>query len=143
MKIIIDTREQKPFTFAGYPCITETATLTSGDYSLEGFTHRIAVERKELNDLMGCLSSGRDRFKRELQRLSGYQSAVIVVESPFSSVTKGSYRSKLNPASATQSIISMMGEYRIQFWFAESRESAEAFTFDWLRHCHHHETRQD
>ncbi|HEY1192336.1 MAG TPA: hypothetical protein VGE74_32230, partial [Gemmata sp.] len=60
--ILIDTREQQPYTFAGFradkrdgggPLVvdTETVGLSSGDYSLAGYADRIAVERKSLNDL--------------------------------------------------------------------------------------------
>ena len=62
MKILIDTREQAPFTFQGYDVDPEPATLPVGDYSLVGFEDRAAVERKSLDDLVGCLmgSNGRD-----------------------------------------------------------------------------------
>lgn len=37
MRILIDTREQEGFTFAGYEVDPESATLPVGDYSLPGF----------------------------------------------------------------------------------------------------------
>ncbi|WP_241160230.1 hypothetical protein [Desulfovibrio sp. ZJ369] len=43
-------------------------SLTVGDYSLEGLTDKVAVERKELPDLVQCLGRERERFERELQR---------------------------------------------------------------------------
>jgi ERCC4-type nuclease len=36
MKILIDTREQRPFNFASYGVDVETASLPCGDYSLPG-----------------------------------------------------------------------------------------------------------
>ena len=64
MRILIDTREQAPFTFQGYEVDPEPATLPCGDYSLPGFEDRAAVERKKLNDLVGCLvGKDRDRFE--------------------------------------------------------------------------------
>jgi len=63
MKITQDTREQTPFTFDGYTCEIQTGTLPTGDYSLAGLVDRCAVERKSLDDLLGCLmGSGRERF---------------------------------------------------------------------------------
>lgn len=58
MKILIDTREQAPYSFQGkyYQDVKiEHGTLQSGDYSLAGLTDKIAVERKELPDLIQCL----------------------------------------------------------------------------------------
>lgn len=138
MKVIIDSREQAPFIFKGFECQVAAGTLTAGDYSLPGFTDRIAVERKELGDLISCLSSGRERFVRELERLRGYESAVIVVEAAFADIIKGNYRSKLNPESAVQSVISIMQNYRMPFFFAKDRAQAEEFTFHFLRHYHRH-----
>ena len=81
MRILIDTREQAPFTFQGYDVDPETATLLVGDYSLPGFQDRAAVERKSLNDLIGCLmGKDRERFERELARGRHYDLFAVVVE---------------------------------------------------------------
>ncbi|MCA1987342.1 MAG: hypothetical protein LDL27_12865, partial [Desulfovibrio sp.] len=68
MKIVVDTREQRPFRFERWPAvILEPGTLPTGDYSLPGLAHRVALERKSLDDLVSCLkSTGRERFEREL-----------------------------------------------------------------------------
>ena len=138
LQIIQDTREQHPFSFEGYPVEVLPGTLGAGDYSIPGFLDRVAVERKSLADLIGCLSSGRERFSRELERLRGYESAAVVVEAGFYELAAGRYRSKLSPASAVQSVVSMMQQYRMPFFFAGTRPDAERFTFDFLRHyCRH------
>ena len=46
--IVIDTREKDPLAFANLS--TDVATLDTGDYSIVGLTHLIAVERKSLPD---------------------------------------------------------------------------------------------
>jgi hypothetical protein len=137
-QIVRDTREQEPFLFLGYPVEVVEGALNAGDYSIPGFTDRVAVERKSLSDLVGCLTTGRDRFTRELERLRGYESAVVVVESGYNDLAAGRYRSKLNPASALQSIVSMMQAYRMPFFFAGTRPNAERFAFDFLRHYYRH-----
>ena len=137
-QIVRDTREQEPFLFLGYPVEIVEGTLNAGDYSIPGFTDRVAVERKSLSDLIGCLTTGRNRFTRELERLRGYESAVVVVEAGFYELAEGRYRSKLNPTSAVQTIISMMQAYRMPFFFAETRADAERFAFDFLRHYYRH-----
>lgn len=139
MKIIFDSREQAGYSFTGYPDITAIpGTLTTGDYSLCGFADKVAVERKELSDLIGCLTHDRDRFIRELERLRGYEAAAVVVEAPFADIAAGRYRSRMQPAAAVQSIISIMANYRMPFFFAGDRATAEKFVYDFLHHYHRH-----
>ena len=75
--IIIDSREQHPFDFQGP---TQIGTLATGDYSIVGLEHLLAVERKSLDDLLACIGHERDRFKRELQRLRAYRFRMLVIE---------------------------------------------------------------
>ena len=140
MKIVIDSREQTPFDFSPFPDVeVAVGTLQAGDYSLYGFAAEIAVERKSIDDLIGCLTHDRERFKRELDRLRGYSSAMIVVEAPFNAIRCGMYRSQMNPDAAVQSIFSWMQMYRLPFYFAESRQDGAFATFSFLRHFLRHE----
>lgn len=134
MRILIDTREQTPFTFRGYEAVTETAPLPVGDYSLPGFEDRAAIERKSLNDLIGCLM-GRDgeRFERELSKGRVYDLFCVVVESSLADVSRGKYRSEMKPHAALQSIITFQVRYRIPFVWAGNREGAEYVTFSMLQ----------
>lgn len=134
MKIVIDSREQAPFPFTGYKAEVSTGTLTAGDYSLDGLTSLVAVERKSLPDLVACLGRERERFERELERLRGFESAAVVVESPLSALAHGEYRSALNPTAAYESVVAFMCRYRLTFYFAQDRRGAERFTFSFLRH---------
>ena len=138
LPIIIDTREQAPYTFANYRATTKREALPSGDYSILGYGDYVAVERKELGDLLACLSYDRDRFGRELQRLKGYEAAAVVVEATFDAIQAGNYRSRMNPEAATQSLISIMEKYRIPIFFAADRKAGEFFTYHFLRHYANH-----
>ena len=60
--IIIDTREQRPWVFPAYAAV-RVGTLKQGDYALEG-DDRYAIERKSLEDFIGTIFSGWERFKR-------------------------------------------------------------------------------
>ncbi len=51
-RIVIDSREQQPYTFA---CEVVKAKLDAGDYSVVGFEQRVAVERKSLRDFVGTV----------------------------------------------------------------------------------------
>jgi DNA excision repair protein ERCC-4 len=148
--IIIDTREQAPFSFTGfradakhkqpvkdpvtgknkkdhlqntiyqipdlYVPITR-AGLPTGDYSIEGHTSEIAVERKSLNDLFSTLSSGRERFERELQRLSTFKVAHIVIESDWNTIISSPpARSSLSPKSIFRSINAWQQEFPTIHW---------------------------
>ncbi len=134
MKIVVDTREQAPFPFTGYDADVTQGTLTAGDYSLAGLESLVAVERKSLPDLVACLGRERDRFERELERLRGFESAAVVVESPLADLALGQYRSALNPKAAYESVVAFMCRYRLTFYFAQDRRGAERFTFSFLRH---------
>ena len=130
MRILIDTREQLPFTFNGYEVDPEPAALPVGDYSLPGFEDKAAVERKSLEDLIGCLmGSNRDRFERELARGRSYEAFVVVIEGSMADVAEGNYRSAMKPHAAMQSIIALGVRYRVPFLWCGSRAAAEYCTF--------------
>ena len=138
LKIIQDTREQTPYLFTGYPVETITGTLNAGDYSIPGFADLVAVERKELGDLMGCLTHDRERFIRELERLRGYEAAALLIEARLETIQAGRYRSRMKPEAAEQSIISIMGRYRLPVYFAPDRKAGERFVYNFLRHYAKH-----
>jgi DNA excision repair protein ERCC-4 len=133
MKILVDSREQAPFLFRGYDVTLETAALPVGDYSLPGFTDRVAIERKELNDLISCLLNGnRDRFERELARARHYDLFAVVVEAPLSAVSQGRYRSEMKAHAALQSLLAFQVRYRTPFIWAGNRAGAEYMTYGLL-----------
>jgi DNA excision repair protein ERCC-4 len=133
MRILIDTREQQPFSFTRYEVATDPATLPVGDYSLPGFEDRVAVERKALEDLISCLmGSNRDRFERELYRGRHYDLFAVVVEATLSDVFRGHYRSGMKAHAALQSIIAFQVRYRVPFVWAGNRNGAEYITYSLL-----------
>ena len=121
--ILVDSREQRPWHFE---TPTENATLKTGDYSLRGFEERIAIERKSLNDLVGSLSRGRDRFEAELERAASFEQFVIVVEASISDVIGHKYQSQMAPAAITGSIIALWSRYGTPFLFADTPKIAGA-----------------
>ncbi len=134
MKILIDTREQLPFTFAPWPDLEkESGALPAGDYSIPGFEDRVAIERKELNDLIGCLmGANRARFERELAKLRAYDLAAVVIESSLMDVKNGKFRSEMKAHAALQSIIAFQVRYRVPFIWAGSKRAAEYITYSLL-----------
>lgn len=80
--IIVDQQEKAPLTRGFDPKLVqvETAHLETGDYSLKGATHLLAIERKSLGDLLTCCTSDRERFMDQLRRLKNYPTRFLVVE---------------------------------------------------------------
>jgi len=100
---IIDTREQTPLTLEykpGHILSSEKGTLYTGDYSLSGLEDRVAIERKSLDDLMGCIGQHRERFEKEIIRLRGYETKAIIIESTWRKIENGNYRSRVKPTAA-------------------------------------------
>lgn len=99
---IIDTREQLPLTLS---LPTMSGTLITGDYSILGLEHCIAVERKSLDDLVMCVGVERDRFDREMQRILAYPARAVVVEATWQQITDGGWRSRVTPQAAMGSLL--------------------------------------
>ena len=93
--VAIDTREQKPYRFPR----SEVMTLATGDYSVVGLEDRIAIERKTKEDAYSSLGQGRARFERELQRLSRFDYAAIVIETSLPEFLQAPAFSRMNPRS--------------------------------------------
>jgi ERCC4-type nuclease len=93
LRIIIDTREQAPWGWAASDATTEIHGLTAGDYALasdcervkgkDAYAVRFAIERKSLEDFLGTISAGWDRFQRELARMESFPARVVIVEGDF------------------------------------------------------------
>ena len=141
MKIIVDRREQLPFSFTRdryTGVIVEPGTLTTGDYSLHGLTDRVTVERKALDDLVQCLGHDRQRFEAELQRMNALDAACVVIEASWHDLLTKKYKSRLEPHSACMSVLAFSCRYRVPFMFAGNRGGAEYACWGFLRHYLEH-----
>jgi len=93
LHIIIDSREQAPWSWSPADATTEIRGLTAGDYALSSDTEevkgrgslavRFAIERKSLEDFLGTIAGGWDRFNRELIRMESFPARVVIVEGDF------------------------------------------------------------
>lgn len=117
--ISIDSREQLPYSFKTE---SETATLTTGDYSLKGASHLIAIERKTTNDLIACLTTGRERFEKELHRGRALDYFALLIEASLSDLSNGRYQSKMLPKAAVQSLMAFSIRYNLPIFFVENRK---------------------
>lgn len=122
MIIIIDTREKDEYTFSGI--ITIRQKLDAGDYSVAGLEDRIAIERKNIDDLVGTVIYQKERFHSELCALVRMDFAAMVVEASLTDIFEHRYKSGVHPASVIGAAVAIMVEYRIPIIFAGSRQAA-------------------
>lgn len=137
--VIIDTREQAPYRFTGLtssagkpiivPLITDRA-LKSGDYSIEGFETRVAVERKSVSDWLGSITAGRARFEREMERLSEMDFAAVVIEGDLTELL---VKTPIKIAATVQGTIAAWAvRYGVHFFPCLHRRHAEIWTWKLL-----------
>lgn len=141
MRIVIDTREQTPWAFPPELAETQRGTLPQGDYALEG-DEAFSIERKSLDDFVGTVSSGWERFKRELRRMdnAGSPAKVIVVEGDMASLffsedgtppTHG--HAQLTPQFLAKRIAQLTYDFRCAVLFAGSAPLAAGVAVQVLR----------
>jgi DNA excision repair protein ERCC-4 len=104
IEAICDSREQIPLDLS--PLRVSRGTLPTGDYSVTGLEHEIALERKSLPDLVMCVGVERERFEREVQRLLAYPVRAVIVEATMAQIEAGGWRSKVPPQAVMGSCLS-------------------------------------
>lgn len=139
MKIIIDTREQKPLVF-NHKSITavEVKGLSVGDYGAMSseYQHPIVFERKSINDLYGTLSQGYDRFRKEIERAKEQNTKIIIiVEGSLNRILMGTTFSKRTPESIVYQLFTLRVRYDVETVFCSNREEmAEYITQFYIAH---------
>lgn len=121
---VIDTREQLPLDLA--PLRSERGTLATGDYSVKGLEAEIALERKSLPDLLGCVGRDRERFDKEVKRLLAYPVRALVVEATWHELEAGHWRSGVRPQAAMGSVFGWMA-YGLPVIMAGNRAQAQKY----------------
>ena len=125
MTIIQDTREQDPWRFEGFEGKITRAKLDSGDYSVRGFHRELVIERKSLSDYLASITHGRDRFEREMLRLSCLRRACVIIEASRADIQAELYRSRTHPNAALSTADSWWLKYEVPFFFEPTRALAE------------------
>lgn len=146
-KIVIDTREQKPWSFAA--CNTVVKKLDTGDYSIEGLENILCIERKHsVSEIANNISE--QRFKDELQRMSNYLYRFILLEFSLQDVLnypKGSNvpprmwsKIKIRPPYILKYITELQTIHNIHVIFCDNPSAAEDMAFSIIKrvnemHC--------
>ncbi len=127
--IIVDTREQRPFHFSDLIEVRRAA-LPVGDYSLPGLEDQVVIERKSLSDLLGSITSGRERFVKELRQLRAFRFAALVIEARWPDILSGMYGclSQVHPNSVIGSLMSFAAKYNVIPILADDHDTAARLT---------------
>ncbi len=117
--IISDTREQKELTIDH---ATEKECVNVGDYALKGDDDLgIRIERKSLNDFVGSLSKGYERFERELKRaVDSDWYVVMLVESSINDALGFDYLPQMrwvrsNPSHIFKNLRDLLNKFPLHF----------------------------
>ena len=143
-RVIVDTREQAPFHFLNIDpfslvFLTTNVALQTGDYSISGMEDRVTVERKSISDLLGSITSGRDRFEREFERMSAMARhplggfAAVVIEGELSEVLRYAQdKTRISVDSILGTIQAWTIRYGVPFFLCPGRRFTEIFTLQLL-----------
>jgi len=130
--IIIDTREQKPWSFENYTIANQK--LDTGDYSIEGLENLLAIERKRnISEFANNITE--KRFKDVINRLSKIKHSFILFEFDFEKVVTypiGSdipkrlwQKIRVSPAYILKNIIDLQVNHNIHVMFCGNSKNAE------------------
>ena len=137
--VVIDTREQAPFTFAAtsnWIGGTVRRKLDVGDYSVVGMEHFLRLERKSLADLITTLMQWRKRFFKECESLAKFRHAALLIEASYEDV-KSFYNEDLctsaHPNAVSGSLDAVEARFGIPvIYTSQYRPLAEEKAASWL-----------
>lgn len=123
--ITTDTREQLTLDFTKFRGVSSVrGTLKTGDYSIQGYDDTICFERKSVQDLVGTLIGGHERFLREMERMRSFKAKYILVEHTpdilYNYCAKHGWQRKFN--TITQSLLAYACHYQVRVRFCKDRE---------------------
>ncbi len=133
--IVVDTREQEPYSFDPQRFVVVRKALPAGDYSLVGHEERVAVERKSLADFVQTVIRSRRRFHEELKKLAAREFACVVVEGSMRDVLDGVYGTGAHPNAVFGAAISICVDWGVPVYFCGDRQTARQFVESYLERC--------
>ena len=138
--IIVDTREQKPWSFENH-AIANTK-LDTGDYSIEGLEHILCIERKRnVAEIANNITE--DRFKDVIDRIKTYKFPFILLEFNINDVLRYPIGStipkklwskiRISPQYIMKHLIDMQVENNIHVIFCGDSSNAEKIALSIMR----------
>ncbi len=133
--VLIDTREQNPFSFArfgGWFAGIQKKPLKLGDYSVDGLEEVCAVERKHLSDLVHSFTVERSTFVSRLRQMRTYPQRLLVITAALSQVKSPYPYSAVSPNKITQSLVAALAGLQVPFLCVETHELGEEIVASYL-----------
>jgi len=144
VSVIVDTREKDPWTFEGklpsnlYIKQIYFDKLDAGDYCIIGHElptddYGLIIERKaSLEEFIGNIGRSWDRFQLELDKMSNYQTAVIIIEDDLSSAFS-KYKSRsghgkyfnVSPNFIVKRVSEIQSRYGVSTYFMSTKYFAQ------------------
>ena len=132
--ILVDTREQLPI-FTGYNQHI-IQTLKNGDYSIKGFEHLFAIERKKQGDLWTYCSSEMERKTKpkmqrfnEIVRAGGFVG--LAIEATEADLFGGyPWAKKYEPEVVRGALKSFEVDYGVNVYYNRDRQAIERWILD-------------
>jgi hypothetical protein len=145
--IIIDTREQKPWTFENHT--TANHKLDTGDYSIQGLENLVTIERKRnVAEIANNITES--RFQDVIDRLSKIKYSFILLEFDLQNVLDYPIGStipkrlwskiRITPAFLLKHLLELQLEHNIKVIFCGSSSNAEKMALSILKKIHRIET---
>lgn len=134
--IIVDHREQR----AGYTYEnSQIGHLVTGDYSIKEMPQLAVIERKSKPDLYGVVGNGRERFEKELRRITDeFVFSAIVVEASYASLLISPGFTQITSAQVISAIITWTQLFNIPFILAGDANHGKSFSYQFLEYAWRH-----
>jgi ERCC4-type nuclease len=141
--IIVDTREQKPWTFSDY--VTANKKLDTGDYSIEGMENLLCIERKNsIAEIANNITE--PRFQDVIERMKQYKHSFILIEANYdqlmsypigSDIPKKSWgKIKISPAFILKFLMELTIHHNIHVLFCGCPSWAEQTAISIMKRVH-------
>ena len=121
--LLIDTREQKPWTFPGWT--VRLKALKHGDYSIAGYETQFCIERKSVADLFHSFTVTRGRMVKRLEGMGKIKCSSLIVEGDVSQIVRGVARSQVNGRLLLGSVSAMCAMNGVSLILAGDRAGAQ------------------
>ena len=135
--ILVDTREQSPWSFGSRAHRIKHTALKVGDYSVLGMQNIVTVERKSVPDLFHTMTRGLARFEKELDKVerTGMRFMAVIVEGSFESISLGSRWSWAQPDRVLSTFYQVCLKRGIAPYVCDGRAEAEKVAWHLLYNC--------
>lgn len=125
LKLIVDSREQKPLEFReGIFDKIEVEGMPVADYwcMVDEREVPLCFERKSLGDLFGTMTHGYERWKRQMKKAQDFGlQMILLIEGSMRDVGKGYEHSQFSGDSMLKKLAMLRVKYDLEYHFCNDR----------------------